>query len=608
MKKLLLALSLIALAIFVMPQYAHASSESIDGFSARIFIDDSGMADVTESITYNMGSTQHHGLQRIIPVAQTITDQGRTRYVSHRVELLSVSEDGDDSVPFTQNSIDSGQNIEVLIGNPATTKTGVHNYTLHYRIGPATFTDGKVDFINYNITGFTDDMTLRDVSASVTIPDGSAVKVYKCFTGASGSKQSDCTSSLEGNTISVKANSDIAPGQALSLEVDLPTNTFTDYATITDTPPAGSTGPLSTMSLYMIIGAVSYFAFIMLLIIYVLVRGIVRKYIFHKETKRRTVIAQYEPPDQLKPAEISIFDGGANMPIGSTAITATLIDLAVRGYLKIGEEKAKTTWRVASYRFTICKALDGLEDYELDTVKLVFDGTPTDKGASTVFAPNVDTARERLAMSITDSVKDRLTNDGYFVVKKSRFSKFTNKKRDKHSFLGIMLAVGMIILMIARFSSFLSFGSTGLLFLVVTGATMILIPILVVFSISHIRYSTQGYDELAKIEGFKLFLSVTEQERIKFENAPKATPALFNKFLPYAIALGVEEKWSAQFANITMSPDQVNWYAGSFATFDATAFSSSFVTSFTSSVGSTTSISSGGGGAGGVGGGSVGGW
>lgn len=607
MKKLLLALSLVALTIFVMPQHARAGSESIESFDARVFVDDSGMADVTETITYNMAGVQHHGLKRIIPVAQTITDQGRTRYLSNRLELLSVSEDGDDSVQFTQTSIDNGRNTEILIGDPATTKTGIHNYTLHYRLGPVTFTDGKADFVNYNVTGFTDDMILHNVSASVTVPDGSAIKIYKCFTGTPGAKQSDCTSKLEGNTITVKANSDIAPGHALSLEADLPIKTFTGYATITDTPPAGSSANLSKPALYTIFGVGIYFVFMIGLVIFAIVRGFVRHHLFKKETKRRTVIAQYEPPDQLKPAEISVLNASDD-PISSTAITATLIDLAVRGYLKIGEEKAKTVFRSASYRFTICKALDGLEDYELDTVKLIFGETPLAKDASAVFAPNVDTTRASKATAITSNLKDRLSQAGYFEIKTNKIGRFANKKRSLGSGLKSGYTILAILFAMAVLALILSPGLIGLFVPIMIAGLMIFIPISIVFSMSQIRYTAKGYDEWAKVAGFKLFLSVTEQERIKFENAPKATPALFNKFLPYAIALGVEEKWSAQFANITISPDQVGWYAGSFANFDATAFSSSFVTSFTSSVGSTTSISSGGGGVGGVGGGSVGGW
>lgn len=607
MKKLLLALSLIVLAIFAVPQPTHASSRLIDGFSARVFIGDSGMADVTETITYNMGDMRLHGLKRIIPVAQTITDQGRTRYVNSRFELIGASEDGNDRVHFTQNSIDGGRNIRILVGDPNTTKTGTHNYTLHYRIGPVTFTDGNVDIVNYNVTGFDWDIALRNVNANITIPDGLAVKVYQCFTGAPGSKQSDCTNQLEGNTVFVKANSDVLPGHTLSLEVDLPTNTFSSYATITDTPPAGLSTGLTPLALYTVIGVGIYFMLMMGLVVFAITRSFVRHHLFKKETKRRTVIAQYEPPDQLKPAEISMLNFSDDYA-SSSAITATLIDLAVRGYLKIGEEKTKTVLRSASYRFTICKLLDGLEDYELETVKLVFGDASIDKDSSVVFVPSADTARQKLAISITDSVKNRLSQAGYFAVKTNKIGRFANKK---HSLVnGLKNGYTIIIILFALAALALVFlpALAGFITFTVVAGLMIFIPIFIVFSMTQIRYTAKGYDEWAKVEGFKLFLSVTEQERIKFENAPKATPALFNKFLPYAIALGVEEKWSAQFANITMSPDQVNWYAGSSAAFDATAFSSSFVTSFTSSIGSTTSISSGGGGAGGVGGGGGGGW
>ena len=57
-----------------------------------------------------------------------------------------------------------------------------------------------------------------------------------------------------------------------------------------------------------------------------------------------------------------------------------------------------------------------------------------------------------------------------------------------------------------------------------------------------------GRKILDQIEGFKLYLSVAEKDRLNLANPPELTPALFEQFLPYALALGVEQKWSEQFS------------------------------------------------------------
>jgi hypothetical protein len=60
----------------------------------------------------------------------------------------------------------------------------------------------------------------------------------------------------------------------------------------------------------------------------------------------------------------------------------------------------------------------------------------------------------------------------------------------------------------------------------------------------------EGQRILDQIEGFKMYLGVAEKDRLNLENPPERTPELFEKFLPYAFALGVEQKWSEQFASV----------------------------------------------------------
>jgi uncharacterized membrane protein len=110
------------------------------------------------------------------------------------------------------------------------------------------------------------------------------------------------------------------------------------------------------------------------------------------------------------------------------------------------------------------------------------------------------------------------------------------------------------------------------------------------------------------MQGFKLFLSVTEKERYSFFNAPEKSPELFMKFLPYAIAFNVEKEWAEVFKDLTIpSP---SWYdGGGVNTFSAVALSSdisAFSTTFATSSGVQGSSGGGssGGGAGGGGGGS----
>ncbi len=126
-----------------------------------------------------------------------------------------------------------------------------------------------------------------------------------------------------------------------------------------------------------------------------------------------------------------------------------------------------------------------------------------------------------------------------------------------------------------------------------------------------------------RIEGFGHYLSVAEKDRMNFHNPPERTPELFEKFLPYALALGVEQAWSEQFAGVlsraAASPAgsdrhySPRWYSGrGFASRGVTDFASSLGGSFSGAIASSStapgsSSGSGGGGSSGGGGGGGGG-
>lgn len=126
-----------------------------------------------------------------------------------------------------------------------------------------------------------------------------------------------------------------------------------------------------------------------------------------------------------------------------------------------------------------------------------------------------------------------------------------------------------------------------------------------------------GRKIMDQIEGFKLYLSVAEQERLNLLNPPEKTPALFEKYLPYALALNVENAWSEQFAEVLAragteaQPYHPVWYSGSsWDSFHTSRFTDSLGSSFAGAISSSSTApgsSSGSGGGGSSGGGSGGG-
>jgi uncharacterized membrane protein len=127
---------------------------------------------------------------------------------------------------------------------------------------------------------------------------------------------------------------------------------------------------------------------------------------------------------------------------------------------------------------------------------------------------------------------------------------------------------------------------------------------------------------LDELEGFRQFLDVAEREEMNFRNPPEKTPELFERYLPYALALGVEQHWMERFAGLfarlELSGEHYRpvWYHGShWNIHDLGKFSSNIGHSLSSAVASSSaapgsSSGSGGGGSsgGGGGGGGGGGW
>ena len=80
-------------------------------------------------------------------------------------------------------------------------------------------------------------------------------------------------------------------------------------------------------------------------------------------------------------------------------------------------------------------------------------------------------------------------------------------------------------------------------------------------------HTREGRRVTDQIEGLRQYLGVAEEERLEFLNPPEKTPELFEKFLPYAIALDVENTWAERFAGVLAAAAAAGaaastWYSG----------------------------------------------
>jgi uncharacterized membrane protein len=133
-------------------------------------------------------------------------------------------------------------------------------------------------------------------------------------------------------------------------------------------------------------------------------------------------------------------------------------------------------------------------------------------------------------------------------------------------------------------------------------------------------HTVQGRKVVDQIEGFRQYLGVAEEARLEALNPPDKTPELFERFLPYAVALDVENHWAKRFASVLAAAAAAgatsSWYSGSYnPSSDPTGFAhhlgghlTSTITSAATAPGSSSGSGGGGFSGGGGGGGGGGGW
>jgi uncharacterized membrane protein YgcG len=296
-----------------------------------------------------------------------------------------------------------------------------------------------------------------------------------------------------------------------------------------------------------------------------------------------TTMVRYEPPESLTPAMVGML---VNQKPRIEDISATIVDLAQRGYLKIFEGEQRSFIRVKKYGFQRLKDdLSGLRDYEREVMNGLFESgeqVTQDDLTNKFYAHN-----------------DAILNRGVKkeVLKKKLFIADPSKVRDGYLTIGIIL---IVLSLVAVFFLPIWFDLGWFVVLLLT-----LIPLGAVIAVvgwampARSRAGSKAYEHVL---GFKEYMETAEKPELEY-----MTPENFQANLPYAMVLGVEEAWAAKFADILTAPP--SWYSSSASDYSVSHLSRSlnYMSGSLSRTLASSPSSSGGGGGGGFGGGSSGG-
>jgi uncharacterized membrane protein YgcG len=364
---------------------------------------------------------------------------------------------------------------------------------------------------------------------------------------------------------------------------------------------------------------------------------------------RKTIIAQYQPPKGISPAVTGLL---TNQSADLKDITAAIVDLAVKGYLRI-REVDKSFFTGQEYIFEKLKDEAGLDQYQQKIMRGIFTATNQMKpmevfkqmrkiikqhkeikklhkaDRAEAISEAIEKWQEEANLSqplkivsskdlrnkfylripgIQKAIYQAAEQTGYF---NGNIQKIRQRYQARYL---VMLILGMAMFIVGM-ALFGNFGSL-LIGAVVLGVSLILSGVIgLIFAYYMPALTPAGVEAKWQILGFKEYLHTAERFRIGAE-----TLETFSKYLPYAIILGVEKQWAKRFDDFSFSQKQMGWYVyagGSGRTSGGAVISmgnfassfSGFASSVSSALGSSPGGSGvgGGGGAGGGGGGGGGG-
>lgn len=529
-RRLLVILTLCFLTICnVLP--AGARSFVLSHFDVELQVMPSGDVLVTETISPRFEGAWN-GIERLIPV-EYHTPQG----FNYTLLLDQVTVTSDQGTPLKLESSRERHYRNFKIWIPGATDA-TRTFVLKYRVrnGLKFFEDH--DELYWNVTGDEWDVPIEQASTRILLPANATGVRALAFTGAYGAREHAATVTIDGSRIEMSMTRALGFREGLTAVVGW---------------NKGIVAPPTAWDHSRTFVASNWPLGIPLLVFGIMYRLWSRQ---GKDPRLRPIAVAYEPPAQLTPAEVGTL---ADESPDIRDITATLVNLAVRGYVKIIERNTEQLfglWTSSDFLFRRAKPSrewPSLPAHERLLLEALFKDSPDEE----VSLSSLENRFYTSLPGIRDAIFDALQQRKYYAQRPDRV---------KQGYLigGIVLGLAMTFALSALADRW------GMAPLVFMGAGLLSGVIVVGFGRIMPARTLQGTRALEGVLGFEEFLTRVETDR--FDRVIK-TPEMFEKFLPYAMALGVEKNWARAFESIVTTAPA--WYQGTDLTqFNARSFTS----------------------------------
>lgn len=549
------------------------ADERILSFHSDIRVMTNGMIEVTETIEVRAeGNRIRRGIYRDFPIEYE-DKLGNEYKIAFRPLAVLRNDRGE---PYHTQSIRRG--VRTYFGSADRfIDHGVHTYTFRYEASRMLGFFDEHDELYWNVTGFDWAFPIDAASATVTLEFDAPLSGirFEAYTGRFGAQGTDYKAQIDSaRSVHFRSTRPLSPVNGMTIVVGWPKG-FVEEPTRTE-----RVGWLLKDNRNLLVAVIG---FILLLVYFV---PVWHKY--GRDPEEGVVITRYLPPEDYSPASLRYV---RQMYYDDKVMTAAVVNLAVKGYLEIKRRGSKH-WLI--------------------------------KKDSDLLRPELAAGEHELFVGLfKDGSKIELDDENHETLGKARSEHRESLQRDykkKYFKTNAWVSVPAAFIMLATVLIAFNIGR---------GATPAVIAMVVVSFITMAFFAfimraptLRGRKLLDEMLGFKDYLEIAEKEELNLRNPPEKTPELFEAFLPFALALGVDQQWSEKFASIFASIRNPNgeayrpsWYNGRWNNSNLSKTTNKLSGSLNSAIGSSVSppgSSSGGGGGGfsggGGGGGGGGGW
>ena len=503
-----------------------ARAWEIASFDTQLTVHEDATATVTETIVAYFGSEARHGLYRDIPIHYA---DRAGQHFTLRLRVEEVTDAAGRSWPYRLES--SGRYRRIRIGSANATVTGLQTYRIVYAVqrGAVRFFPDH-DECYWNLTGNEWAVPMHRVRGGIHLPASVRDLRAVAYIGGYGSTETLNTVNVQGSDVALELARSFRPYEGLTVAAA--------WAKGAVHPP--SAGQVMRwwlednwvygLPLLVLLGMTWLWA----------ARG-------RDPHPQRSRVVQYEPPDGLTPAELgALLDERVN----PRDVTSTIVDLAVRGYLTI-QPLETGLFGHKDYQFTGVKPWHGagLKPHEEEMLKGVF-GDSTKSAGQTVKLSDLENMFYARLPTIKNDLYLSLIGAGYLD---------SNPETVRITYLIIGVMVGIVI----AFALGFTVPWHHLPNLPMVLAAGLSTAIIMLFAFVMPRRTVKGAETTDRVLGFLEFLRRTDQDRLRRSN----DPMLFERYLSYALVLGVASQWARAFEGIYTKPP--TWYIGSWDHFSA---------------------------------------